>query len=234
MENKRFEYTILYTLVACIAISFAAIVRLFSVSLGLDEFSANVLFVVTIAIIGAIYLSIHVFLQSVAIPLISNLLLKIPYFNNKRKIVENDTTTQLETENTPIDLDTVRAKHLEKEQKRNAQLLEDALQYTQETFAPYTSDENINTICQAVTDYFNRIEIRVDKSVSVNELSNGDIFHFGWNIWNRFQPIRKSKLENIATLLKTVFEKQLKDVEIDTIRKKLTFNEGKYKIKLEK
>lgn len=234
MENKRIEYIILYTLVACIAISFAAIVRLFSVSLGLDEFSANVLFVVTIAIIGAIYLSIHVFLQSVAIPLISTLLLKIPYIRNKRKIVEDNTTTQLETENTSIDLDTVRAKHLEKEQKRNAQLLEDAIQYTEETFAPYTSDENIAIICQAVTDYFNGIEIRVDKSVSVNELSNGDIFHFGWNIWNRSQPTRKSKLENIATLLKMVFEKQLRDVEIDTIRKKLTFNKGKYKIKLEK
>lgn len=80
----------------------------------------------------------------------------------------------------------------------------------------------------------NGMKIIVSKSVTIKNLSNGDLFHFGWNIWNRFQPIRGNKQEDIAIFLKIVFKNPLADVEISTIKKKLTFNQGKYKIKLER
>lgn len=51
-----------------------------------------------------------------------------------------------------------------------------------------------------------------------------------------FFKSRKPIIENqdIALFLKAVFTKNLKDVDTDTIRKKLTFREGKLHIKLEK
>lgn len=57
--------------------------------------------------------------------------------------------------------------------------------------------------------------------------------HFGLNIWNHSRPIRKNRQKDIACFLKVIFARNLKDVELQTIKKKLTFNEGKYKIGLE-
>ena len=71
------------------------------------------------------------------------------------------------------------------------------------------------------------------KYTSVTKLGNGDLFHYGWNIWNHFKPVKKNKQEDIAYFLKTLFAQPLKKVEVATIRKKLTFSEGKYKIKIE-
>lgn len=67
--------------------------------------------------------------------------------------------------------------------------------------------------------------------IRVKDLQNIDLYHFGWNIWNHF---RINTQEDIAFFLKIVFARNLKDVDTYTIRKKLTFNEGKCKIRLEK
>lgn len=131
------------------------------------------------------------------------------------------------------DLDSIREKHKQKEQQQKEKLLEDTIQYIRKTFAPYATDEDIDLLCKYVADYYNGISFDKDvRTIIVKELSNGDLFHFGWNIWNHFKSVRNCKQEEIAHFLKIVFAKQLKDVEIDTIRKKLTFNEGKFKIKL--
>lgn len=208
----------------------ALLLRYIFIALGFDDFGANTVFIIALVVGVILFISY--------LELISHIANKI--FKKKQNLTIVESSEQVQTEpmiqkeEEKSNLESIREEHRQKEEERKRQLLEATLQYTQKTFAPYTSDENITTICQAVTDYFKGIEIRVEKSVSVKELSNGDLFHFGWNIWNRLQPVRKSKLEDIAIFLKVVFEKQLKDVEIDTVRKKLTFNEGKYRIKLEK
>ena len=50
----------------------------------------------------------------------------------------------------------------------------------------------------AVTDYLHGIDIHISKPVSVTKLGNGDLFHYGWNIWNHFKPVKKNKQEDIG------------------------------------
>lgn len=211
---------------------------LFLVKLGFDDFGANLVFII-IFIVGLVFfISYLEVIQKVIPPLFKR---QEQVIDNQDIIPESDTVEIVEPEEfieneTPLinELDVIREKHNLEEQQRKEQLLETAIQYTQETFAPYTSDENIAIICQAVTDYMNGMEVVAPKSVTIKGLSNGDLFHFGWNIWNRFQSVRGKKQEDIAVFLKIVFKNSLADIEMQTIKKKLTFNQGKYKIKLEK
>ncbi len=101
---------------------------------------------------------------------------------------------------------------------------------TRITFAPFADDQNINRLCEYVIQYSTGTELKDTEPVRVKDLQNIDLYHFGWNIWNHF---RINKQEDIALFLKVVFAKNLRDVDTDTIRKKLTFNEGKCKIRLE-
>lgn len=209
---------------------FALLIRYIFIALGFDDFGANTVFVIILVLGVILFISYLELILHIANKL----------FKKKQNSVITETVEQVHGESTSqdesktSDFESIRTKHRQENEEHKEQLLEATIQYTQETFAPYTSDEDIDVICQAVTDYFNGIDINPTKSASVKELNNGDLFHFGWNIWNRFQSIRKNKQEDIAIFLKVLFEKQLIEVEIDTIRKKLTFNEGKYKIKLEK
>ncbi len=102
---------------------------------------------------------------------------------------------------------------------------------TRTTFAPFADDQNINRLCEYVIQYSTRTKLKNTEPIKVKDLQNVDLYHFGWNIWNHF---RINKQDDIALFLKIVFAKSLKDVDADTIRKQLTFNQGKYKIRLEK
>ncbi len=221
MDSKKLEYIILYVLVGSTILVLSGIVRLFALTLGFDEFSANIAFVAAVAIISIIYLSIHVLLQSALIPIISRLLLKIPYFRKQQKIDKSLS-------------ESVRDQNNQKQLEQNSKLLETALQYTRTTFAPYASDDEIERLCEYIVIYSFGNQLKDVKPIKVKDLQSIDIFHFGWNIWSHFKPIRKNKQEDIALFLKLVFAITLKDVEIETIKKKLTFSEKKCEISLQK
>lgn len=204
---------------------------------GFDSFGANLVFIIIFVVSLVLFISYLEVIQKIIPPLLKR---RKQAIENQDTIPESDAVEDIEpimesepeeaiVNEVPLinELDLIRERHSIEKQQRKEQLLETAIQYTQKTFAPYTSDENIAIICQAVTDYFNGLEVRVVKSVTIKDLSNGDLFHFGWNIWNHF---RINKQEDIALFLKIVFARNLKDVDTDTIRKKLTFDDGKFKI----
>lgn len=216
--------------IVCSAMGIAAlaiIIRYLFIGFGFDSFSANIVFIIAFIIGLVVFITYLEFIQKLAIRL----------FKKKQPLAEE--TVHIE-EVEPIeepkpDLDLIREEHKQKEEQRKEELLEDAIQYTRTTFAPYAIDENIDLLCKYIADYYSGIKFDTDiKGVIVKELSNGDLFHFGWNIWNHFKSVRDCKQDEIAYFLKAVFAKQLKDVDVDTIRKKLTFNEGKFRIKIEK
>ncbi|HCO66583.1 MAG TPA: hypothetical protein DIT04_02345 [Dysgonomonas sp.] len=203
----------------------ALLIRYLFIGLGFDSFSANIVFIIAF-VIGVIVFIIYLeFIQKLAVRIFSKKqqAIKEPVHIEEVKSIEEPKP----------DLDSIREEHKQKEQQQRERLLEDAIHYTRTTFAPYATDENIDLLCSYVADYCNGISFNKNiQSITVKELSNGDLFHFGWNIWNQFKPIRNCKQDETAYFLKVVFAKQLKDIEIDTIRKKLTFNEGKFKIEL--
>lgn len=231
-------------LIICGAMGIALLSLIFRylfLELGFDPFGANLVFIV-IFVIGLIfYISFLEVIQKVIPPL----------FKSRKQILENqdivpesniigniEPTIEPELKEpiankTPLinDLDVIREKHQQNEIKRKQEVLDVAIQYTRRTFAPFADDQNINRLCEYVIQYSTGAELNEVKSVRVKDLQNIDLYHFGWNIWNYF---RINTQEDIALFLKIVFSKKLEDVDTDTIRKKLTFNEGKCKIELKK
>ncbi|QIK53722.1 hypothetical protein G7051_04910 [Dysgonomonas sp. HDW5B] len=213
---------------------------LFIVKWGFDDFGANLVFVI-IFIVGLVFFISYLEIIQKVIP---------PLFKRRKQTIENqdilpesdkvkdiEPTVESEPEE-PIEneaplineLDVIREKHEQDEITRKREVLEVAIQYTRTTFAPFADDQNINHLCEYVIQYSTGTELKNVEPIRVKDLQNIDLYHFGWNIWNHF---RINKQDDIALFLKIVFAKNLKDVDTDTIRKKLTFSEGKRKIRLQ-
>ena len=213
---------------------------LFIAKWGFDDFGANLVFLI-IFVVGLVFFISYLEIIQKVIP---------PLFKRRKQTIENqdilsesntveDIEPTIESEpeelienEAPLinELDIIREKHEQNEITRKREVLEVAIQYTRITFAPFADDQNINRLCEYIIQYSTGTELKDVEPVRVKDLQNIDLYHFGWNIWNHF---RINKQDDIALFLKIVFAKNLKDVDTDTIRKKLTFNEGKRKIILQ-
>ncbi len=214
---------------------------LFILKWGFDAFGANLVFLI-IFIVGLVFFISYLEIIQKVIP---------PLFKRRKQIIENhdiipesdtvediEPTVESEPEEsieieTPVinELDLIREKHQQDEITRKREMLEVAIQYIRTTFAPFADDQNINRLCEYVIQYSTGAELKDVEPIRVKDLQNVDLFHFGWNIWNHF---RINKQDDVALFLKIVFAKNLKDVDTDTIRKKLTFEEGKFQVSLKK
>ena len=214
---------------------------LFIAKWGFDDFGANLVFII-IFVVGLVFFISYLEIIQKVIP---------PLFKRRKQTIENqhilpesntveDIEPTIESEpEEPIgneppvinELDIIREKHEQNEIIRKREVLEVAIKYTRTTFALFADDQNINRLCEYVIQYSTGTELKEVELIRVKDLQNIDLYHFGWNIWNHF---RINKQEDIALFLKIVFAKKLKDVDIDTIRKKLTLNEGKCKIKIDR
>ncbi|MDR1715195.1 MAG: hypothetical protein LBS20_05070 [Prevotella sp.] len=231
-------------LIICGAMGIALLSLIFRylfLELGFDAFGANLVFIV-IFVIGLIfYISYLEVIQKVIPPLFKrrkqiienqNVIPESNTVENIEPPVESEPEELIENETQAInDLDAIREKLQQNEIIRKQETLEVAIQYTRTTFALFADDQNINRLCEYIIQYSTRTELKDVEPVRVKDLQNIDLYHFGWNIWNHF---RINTQDDIALFLKVVFAKNLKDVDTDTIRKKLTFREGKLQIKLEK
>lgn len=220
-------------LIICGGMGIAALALIFRylfIGLGFDSFGANIVFVIVFVVGLIFFISYLELIQKMASQFTKNK----PEVNiEPTEPIEPEQQAEIIEEPKP-DLDSIREKHLLEQQEHKEKLLETALEYTRTTFAPYADDENIERLCDYVADYYNAIDLKGVKPVRVKELTTYDLCHFGWNIWNHFRPIRKNRQEDIAVFLKIVFAQSFKETDIETIRKKLTYKEGKFKIGREK
>lgn len=213
--------------IAALALTF----RYLFIGLGFDSFGANIVFAIVFVVGLILFISYLEFIQKIVSRFVKN---KQEVSIEPTESIEPEQQTELIIEKPKLDLDSIRIKHLQEQQEHKEKLLETALEYTRTTFAPYTDDENIERLCSYVADYYNAIDLKGVKPVRIKELTTYDLCHFGWNIWNHFRSIRKNRQEDIAIFLKIVFSQSFKETDIETIRKKLTYKEGKFKIKLMK
>ncbi len=233
MKNNILEYIILYVMVACAALVIATLARIFAASMGFDSFTTFMVFIIVLAILVVVYLSIHVVLQNLMLPWIGKGLSKIPYFRNKIKATASiDETLENITEQEPApSLDDIRNEQLQNKAIEQEEKLSIALDYTRKSFALYVSDEHVGLLCNNVKVYANNLSLETLQPVKINkDLSTIDISHFGWNIWNYF---RVGKQIDIAHFLKKVFSDIFKDVEVETIKKHLKDDELKGIIKIQ-
>lgn len=103
-----------------------------------------------------------------------------------------------------------------------------AIRYTEKELAFYTTDEDLKLLCDYVTMYAEKLNFENIKPIRVKDLSNLDLYHFGWNIWNHFKPIKQ---EEISKLLKMAFL-ALEDIEVDSIKSHLKDDPKKGIIKI--
>lgn len=229
MKNNILEHIILYVLMVCVSLVIATLVRISAVSLGVDDFTAFITFIVVLAVQLVVYLSIHVVLQDLMLPWIGKGLAKIPFF--RRKLESRQTPIVVQNENyEPVSLEQIRKEQQQSKNKDLEHKLNITLDYTRKSFALYLSDQDLELLCQNVQIYVNKLDIANLKAVRVKELTAIDLRHFGWNIWNNFKPRNQM---DIAHFLKIVFPDIFRDAEVESIKRHLKDDEKKGLVKIE-
>jgi hypothetical protein len=231
-QNSLLQYIILYIIVACVAVAIATLARVFTVSIGFDNFTAFMVFIVVLAIQIVVYLSIHVVLQNTMLPWIGEWLSQIPYFRKKIESRQVPVIAKEALLDVPeqTSLEDIRNEQRHNKTKEQEDKLNIALFYTRKSFALYLSDEHLDILCRNVQVYINELDVKELKPVKVKELTAIDLRHFGWNIWNYSKPRNQM---DIAFFLKMVFPDIFKDTEVDSIKRHLKDDELKGVIKIQ-
>lgn len=254
MHLKFFEYIVIYLSVLLACIVGGALARISFLGKGGDEYTANIVFWSITALSILFYALIILFLDGIIV-LFRKIFPKkgssenstedlIPSENpenvgEKQKqvidehtpiyLVENSEGNIVNQTTESVNLESIRETQLQQKQQNESVKLQIALDYTRNQFALYVTDEDLDALCNAVSFYSKKEGIPNDISVHTKGLTNLDLYHFGWNIWNYFRPIKQ---EEISKLLKTVFV-SLDDVDLDSIKSHLKDEPQKGNIKIQ-
>ena len=239
MHFKYFEYIVIYLSVLLVCVIGGALARISFLGKGGDEYTANIVFWAITALSILFYALIILFLDGIIV-LFRKVFPKkgssenstedfIPSENpenvgEKQKQIIDESTPIYLVENSEenivnqttdsVNLESIRKTQLQQKQQNESVKLQIALDYTRNQFALYVTDEDLDVLCNAVSLYSKKEGISNDISVHTKGLTNLDLYHFGWNIWNYFRPIKQ---EEISKLLKTVFV-SLDDIDLDSIK----------------
>ena len=207
MNPKYLEHIVVYLSVLVVCVLIGLLARMIVVGAGVDEFTATTVFWAVTALGMIVYAILTLLIEG----LFSSTLLK--FFRKKAQLKITE-TTPIQTES----LKEIRAKQQRQMDDKKRAKRDYAVEYTQKEFAPYTSDADLERLCQYVQLYADQLPLNDIQSIRVKTLSSLDLFHFGWNIW-KYLSVRKQ--EDIALFLKKVFSHDLKDVEPDSIKSHL-------------
>lgn len=250
MHFKYFEYIVIYLSVLLVCVVGGTLARISFLGKGGDEYTANIVFWVITALSILFYALIILFFDGIIV-LFRKVFTKkgssvnfIPSENpvnvgEKQKqiidenapiyLVENPEESSVNQTTESVNLESIRKTQLQKKQQSEIEKLQIALAYTRNQFALYVTDEDLDALCNAVSLYSKKEGISTDISVLTKGLTNLDLYHFGWNIWNYFRPIKQ---EEISKLLKTVFV-SLDDIDLDSIKSHLKDEPQKGNIKIQ-
>lgn len=254
MHFKYFEYIVIYLSVLLVCVIGGALARISFLGKGGDEYTANIVFWSITALSILFYALIILFLDGIIV-LFRKIFPKknsaknsnvdlIPSENpenvgEKQKQIIDESTPIYLVENSEgnivnqttesVNLESIRKTQLQQKQQNESVKLQIALDYTRNQFVLYVTDKDLDALCNAVSLYSKKEEIPNDISVHTKGLTNLDIYHFGWNIWNYFRPIKQ---EEISKLLKTVFV-SLDDIDLDSIKSHLKDEPQKGIIKIQ-
>ena len=239
MHFKYFEYIVIYLSVLLVCVIGGALARISFLGKGGDEYTANIVFWSITALSILFYALIILFLDGIIVLFRKIFPKKSSSENSTEDLIPSENPEnggerqkQIIAENTPIylvenseenvvnqttesvNLESIRKTQLQQKQQNESVKLQIALDYSRNQFALYVTDDDLDALCNAVSLYSKNEKIPNDISVHTKELSNLDLYHFGWNIWNYFRPIKQ---EEISKLLKTVFV-SLDDIDLDSIK----------------
>lgn len=254
MNLKYFEYIVIYLSVLVVCVVVGALARISFIGKGGDEYTANIVFWSITALSILFYAIIILFLDVIIVGFrkifrkknnSKNSTLDFIPTNNRehitvgqKKIIDDNTANQLieySKENIEdqtaqkVNLESIRKTQLQQKQQIESEKLQVAVDYTRNQFALYLKDEDLDALCDAVNLYSIKEDILNNISIYTKDLTNLDLYHFGWNIWNHFRPIKQ---EEISKLLKNVFV-SLDDIDLESIKSHLKDEPRKGIIKIQ-
>ena len=254
MNLKYFEYIVIYLSVLVVCVVVGALARISFIGKGGDEYTANIVFWSITALSILFYAIIILFLDVIIVGFRKIFSKKnnsknstvdfIPTKNHEnitieqKEIIDDNTANQLiedSKENIEdqtaqkVNLESIRKTQLQQKQQIESEKLQIAVDYTRNQFALYLKDEDLDVLCDAVNLYSIKEDILNNISIYTKDLTNLDLYHFGWNIWNHFRPIKQ---EEVSKLLKNVFV-SLDDIDLESIKSHLKDEPKKGIIKIQ-
>ena len=242
MNLKYFEYIVIYLSVLVVCVVVGALARISFIGKGGDEYTANIVFWSITALSILFYAIIILFLDVIIVGFrkifrkknnSTNSTVDLIQTKNhenitigQKKIIDDNTATQLiqdskedikDQTSEKVNLESIRKNQLQQKQQIESEKLQLALDYTRNQFALYLTDEDLDSLCDAVNLYSIKEDILNNISIYIKGLTNLDLYHFGWNIWNHFRPIKQ---EEVSKLLKNVFV-SLDDIDLESIKSHL-------------
>ena len=232
MNIKYFEHIVVYLSVLVVCVIIALFARVVALRLGVDEFTAQIVFWSVVAIGIIIYSILSILVEGLFTALVKF------FFPKKQEDKTNDNTSNIESgqvvdgvgspsseqQQQSMNFDSIR----QQQQKLMDQKVQDkraiAIKYTQQQFAPYVSDKDLFRLCEYIELYSAKLPLSHVEPINIKGLVALDLFHFGWNIWNHF---RVGKQDEISQFLKQVFAITFKDVEVGSIKSHLRDDEKK-------
>ncbi|MFC0777039.1 hypothetical protein [Flavobacterium sp. HJSW_4] len=228
MKTKYFEYIAVYLSVLLVCVFVGIIGRLVLLEKGADEYTATVFFWISTGFGILMFAILSLFLNELVAGLL-NRFLKAKKNESPESRISNEDLVKIESQvedtltKTGLSEDKTSAVDIEqiREDRRNAAKnqkqarIDAAIRYAQQEFALYATDDDLKQLGKNIIIYAEGIDFEKIKPVKVKDLSNLDLYHFGWNIWNCFKVSRQDR---VAHFLKLTFADALKDVEVNSIK----------------
>ncbi|UUF12388.1 MULTISPECIES: hypothetical protein [Flavobacterium] len=242
MKIKYFEYITVYLSVFLVCVFVGVIGRLVLLEKGADEYTAGVFFWISTGFGVLMFAILSLFLNDLAERLV-NRFLKAEKKQSLESRITSEDLVKIEEEredalikpempenkNSALDIEQIRKERQNAARNQKQARIDIAVRYAQQEFALYMSDDDLEQLGSNIIIYAEGINFEKIKPVKVKDLSNLDLYHFGWNIWNCFKASRQDRA---AQFLKLTFADALKDVEQKSIKTHLKDDEQKGLIKI--
>ncbi|CAD0002413.1 hypothetical protein [Flavobacterium salmonis] len=242
MKIKYFEYITVYLSVFLVCVFVGIIGRLVLLEKGADDYTAGVFFWISTGFGVLMFAILSLFLNELAARVL-NRFLKVKKNESPESQIANEDLEKMEDErqdtlikpelsenkDSARDIEQIREQQQNIIKKQKQVRIDIVIRYTQQQFALYTMDDDLKQLCKNIIIYAEDINFEKIKPVKVKDLSNLDLYHFGWNIWNCFKV---GKQESVAQFLKLTFAESLKDVEENSIKTHLKDDDQKGSVKI--
>lgn len=242
MKIKYFEYITVYLSVFLVCVFVGIIGRLVLLEKGADQYTAGVFFWISTGFGILMFAILSLFLNDLAERLVNRFLKAKKNESAESRIscedfikIEEEMQDALikpglsENKNSVRDIEQIREQRQDAIKNQKQARIDTAIRYAQQEFALYASDDDLKQLGRNIIIYAESINFEKIKPVKVKDLSNLDLYHFGWNIWNCFKVSRQDRA---AQFLKLTFADALKDVEEQSIKTHLKDDEQKGLIKI--
>ena len=229
MKRNYFEYIVMYLSVLLVCVLIGVVGRSILIGKGADEYTAKVVFWLCIGAGIFLFALINLLLDPIVRWAVKYVVNRSKSKSHKNQISDENLEAEkkeqealikpeLPEDKTPDrNIEQIREQQQTIVTKQQQAKIDVAIHYTQKTFALYTTDEDLKLLCDYVMMYAQKLDLENIKPIAVKDLSNLDLYHFGWNLWNHFKPIKQ---EEVSKLLKTTFF-ALKEIELDSIKSHL-------------